>query len=81
MPREGLSDRVAALRERRAAAHRVRVRRTVLRRDGVRCEVAGEDGARLVTERRERPRPELLEVLEPGDRLGDALEQLALFAQ
>lgn len=45
MPREGLSDRVAALRERRAAAHRVRVRRTVLRRDGVRCEVAGEDGA------------------------------------
>ncbi len=45
MPREGLSDRVAALRERRAAAHRVRVRRTVLRRDGVRCEVMGEDGA------------------------------------
>jgi len=45
MPREGLSDRVAALRERRAAAHRVRVRRTVLRRDGVRCEVIGEDGA------------------------------------
>ena len=45
MPREGLSDRVAALREQRAAAHRVRVRRTVLRRDGVRCEVIGEDGA------------------------------------
>lgn len=45
MPRAELSSRVSDLRERRAAAHRIRHRRTVLRRDGARCEVMGEDGA------------------------------------
>lgn len=44
MPRADLSSRVSDLRERRAAAHRIRHRRTVLRRDGARCEVMGEDG-------------------------------------
>ncbi|WP_449447015.1 8-amino-7-oxononanoate synthase [Thermomonas brevis] len=44
MPRASLHDRVAALREQRAREHRLRIRRTVLRRDGARCEVAGADG-------------------------------------
>ena len=43
--REDLRARVAALRSRRRLQARERVRRTVLRRDGVRCEVAGADGA------------------------------------
>lgn len=44
MPRASLPARIAAQRERRAAEHRIRVRRTVLRRDGARCEVVGADG-------------------------------------
>ena len=44
MVRDTLPARIAAQRERRAAQHRVRVRRTVLRRDGARCEVVGADG-------------------------------------
>lgn len=44
--RARLSDRIAAQRARREQHQRTRVRRTCLRRDGVRCEVAGVDGAR-----------------------------------
>lgn len=44
MPRESLPARIAAQREQRIGEHRIRVRRTVLRRDGARCEVAGADG-------------------------------------
>ncbi|MGO1893615.1 MAG: 8-amino-7-oxononanoate synthase [Luteimonas sp.] len=43
--REDPRARIAALRTRRELQARVRVRRTVLRRDGVRCEVGGGDGA------------------------------------
>ncbi|NLC60705.1 MAG: 8-amino-7-oxononanoate synthase [Gammaproteobacteria bacterium] len=43
--RDDLRARVAGLRTRRQLQARERVRRTVLRRDGVRCEVAGADGA------------------------------------
>ena len=45
MPRPLLNDRVAALRARRVADDRIRVRRTVARRDGMRCEVLDEHGA------------------------------------
>ena len=45
MPRTDLSLRIAAARVQRDAAHRRRTLRTVLRREGVRCEVAGADGA------------------------------------
>ena len=44
MARDTLPARIAAQRAQRAAEHRIRVRRTVLRRDGVRCEVVGADG-------------------------------------
>ncbi|QNN45215.1 8-amino-7-oxononanoate synthase [Thermomonas brevis] len=44
MPRESLPARIAAQREQRIGEHRIRIRRTVLRRDGARCEVAGADG-------------------------------------
>ena len=44
MPRPDLHDRIAAARDQRAAQQRLRTRRTVLRRDGARCEVAGADG-------------------------------------
>jgi 8-amino-7-oxononanoate synthase len=44
MPRESLPARIAAQREQRTRDHRIRVRRTVLRRDGARCEMAGADG-------------------------------------
>ncbi len=44
MPRDTLPARIAAQRGQRAAEQRIRVRRTVLRRDGVRCEVVGADG-------------------------------------
>jgi 8-amino-7-oxononanoate synthase len=43
--RPDLHARVAAQREQRAAASARRTRREVLRRDGVRCEVAGADGS------------------------------------
>ncbi len=46
MSRASLHERVAALRARRVADDRIRVRRTVLRRDGLRCELQGADGAR-----------------------------------
>lgn len=42
--REDPRIRIAALRTRRELQARARVRRTVLRRDGVRCEVQGRDG-------------------------------------
>lgn len=42
--REDPHARIAALRARRELQARVRVRRTVLRRDGMRCEVEGRDG-------------------------------------
>lgn len=45
MPRPNLHDRIAAAHARRAAQRRLRARRTVLRRDGARCEVVGGDGA------------------------------------
>jgi len=41
MPRPSLSERIAAQRAQREAQGRVRARRTVTRRDGVRCEVDG----------------------------------------
>lgn len=41
-----LSERISALHAQREAIQRQRIRRTLLRRDGVRCEVAGVDGAR-----------------------------------
>lgn len=44
MPRPLLTARVAALREQRIAQQRLRLRRTVLRRDGMRCEVQDADG-------------------------------------
>ena len=44
MARESLPARIAAQRERRVAAQRIRVRRSVLHRDGARCEVMGADG-------------------------------------
>ena len=44
MPHESLTTRIASQRERRVGEHRIRVRRTVLRRDGARCEVIGADG-------------------------------------
>ena len=44
MARESLPARIAAQRERRAAEQRIRVRRSVLHRDGARCEVMGADG-------------------------------------
>jgi 8-amino-7-oxononanoate synthase len=44
MPRPALSARIQALREQRQARQRQRVRRTVLRRDGMRCEVADPAG-------------------------------------
>ncbi len=44
MVRDTLPARIAAQRERRVAQQRIRVRRSVLRRDGVRCEVMGADG-------------------------------------
>ncbi len=43
--RPDLHARIAALREQRAALGRARARRTVVRRDGMRCEVASRDGA------------------------------------
>ena len=45
MARATLHERVAALRARRVADDRIRIRRTVLHRDGMRCEVAGPGGA------------------------------------
>lgn len=44
MPRPPLTARVAALREQRIAQQRVRTRRTVLRRDGMRCQVQDAGG-------------------------------------
>lgn len=44
MPRPLLTARVAALREQRIAQERLRLRRTVLRRDGMRCEVQDAGG-------------------------------------
>lgn len=44
MVRDTLPARIAAQRERRVAQQRIRVRRSVLRRDGARCEVMGADG-------------------------------------
>ena len=44
MPRPLLTARVAALREQRIAQQRLRLRRTVLRRDGMRCEVRDASG-------------------------------------
>ncbi|MFN7136075.1 MAG: aminotransferase class I/II-fold pyridoxal phosphate-dependent enzyme, partial [Thermomonas sp.] len=44
MPRPLLTIRVAALREQRIAQQRLRLRRTVLRRDGMRCEVQDAGG-------------------------------------
>ena len=44
MARDSLPARIAAQRERRAAEQRIRVRRSVLHRDGARCEVMGADG-------------------------------------
>lgn len=44
MPRPSLHDRVEAARVKRAAQDRSRVRRSVTRRDGMRCEVLGDDG-------------------------------------
>ena len=44
MPRPRLHERVAELRAQREALGRRRVRRTVSRRDGTRCEVMGADG-------------------------------------
>ncbi|TCT25123.1 8-amino-7-oxononanoate synthase [Thermomonas haemolytica] len=44
MPRPLLTARVAALREQRIAQQRLRLRRTVLRRDGMRCEVQDAGG-------------------------------------
>ncbi len=44
MPRPDLHERIAAAHARRAAQQRLRTRRTVLRRDGARCEVVGADG-------------------------------------
>ncbi|MCY7312395.1 MAG: hypothetical protein LH491_01915, partial [Pseudoxanthomonas sp.] len=41
MPRPNLHDRILALRKLRIAQGRVRVRRTIARRDGVRVEVDG----------------------------------------
>jgi 8-amino-7-oxononanoate synthase len=41
MPRARLSERIAAQRAQREAQDRVRVRRSISRRDGVRCEVDG----------------------------------------
>ena len=46
MARARLAERVAAQRAQREAQGRVRVRRTVARRDGVRCEVLGAEGER-----------------------------------
>ncbi|MGY0633335.1 8-amino-7-oxononanoate synthase [Luteimonas sp. A478] len=43
--REDLRARIAGQRAERVARDRLRVRRTVLRRDGVRCELAAEGGA------------------------------------
>ncbi len=43
--RVDLHQRIAAARQQREAAHRRRSLRTVLRRDGMRCEVIGSDGA------------------------------------
>ncbi|MGY0561247.1 8-amino-7-oxononanoate synthase [Luteimonas sp. A277] len=43
--RENLRTRIAAQRAERVARDRLRTRRTVLRRDGVRCELAAEGGA------------------------------------
>ncbi len=45
MPRDLIHDRIAAQRVQRAALGRTRVRRTVTRHDGMRCEVVGADGA------------------------------------
>ena len=45
MPRTDLHDRIAAAHARREAQQRLRTRRSVLRRDGARCEVLGADGA------------------------------------
>jgi len=45
MPRPDLHQRIAAARLQRDAAQRRRTRRQVLRRDGMRCEVIGQDGA------------------------------------
>ncbi len=44
MPRPDLHDRIAAAHAQRTAQQRLRTRRTVLRRDGARCEVVGVDG-------------------------------------
>jgi 8-amino-7-oxononanoate synthase len=44
MPRPSLPERIAAARAQREAQGRVRVRRTVTRRDGVRCHVLDESG-------------------------------------
>lgn len=44
MTRPDIRARIAAARAQREAAGRRRVRRTILRRDGMRCEVAGRDG-------------------------------------
>ena len=44
MPRHDLKQRVADLHAQRAARHRLRARRTVLRREGRHCLVAGADG-------------------------------------
>lgn len=44
MPRPRLHDRVAALQAQRRERLRERTRTTVLRRDGARCEIAGDDG-------------------------------------
>ena len=44
MPRDLIHDRIAAQRVQRAALGRTRVRRTVARHDGMRCEVVGADG-------------------------------------
>ena len=44
-PRPDLRERIAASRQQRLSANRIRVRRTVVRRDGVRCEVLDGAGA------------------------------------